>query len=651
MRVHTFGRAHIERRKGPQALAGQLAVHGRCRKDHRHRHAGRIAELVGQHDVTSARAHGVFCLVPDAAQVFAQVVAPRLKRTVDGDGIRVEFGHQLIELRVREERAVEHEDLGLGAGFIQHVLEVPEPRFQAHDAEFAQAVDGRVGDLAEVLAEEVAERAVLVRQNRRRGVIAHGRQGLFRVFGHRCEDLLEVFDGIARCHLTAAQLIAREQGLFLDIAKRFVQLVDLADPFTKGARRGELVLDLGVAEHLAFFDVDRQQLTGAKRAFAHDIRLVLRDHPRLGTRDQHAVTGDDETHGAQAVPVKTGADPAAIGHGQRCGTIPRLHHRVAVGIHVAPCLGQFDRLLGPAFRHQHGFRHRGRTTRAHQDFEHRIQRGRIGRPRGDDRFDIFGHVAKGARGHANLVAFHPVDVTLERVDLAVVGQHAEGLRQPPLREGVGGIALVIDRKRGFKAFVHQVGVEVGNILRQHHALVDDRPAGHRRDVKRRHLSGQRGFLDAATDDVKLALECFLVHALGVGNQDLFDLGTGRIGLFPQNRGVHGHVAPAVDIVAHAQHFGFNDGPAGFLRGKVGARQKDLTDGDQFAFAGAVTGATHLIVEKVDGDLHVDARAVAGLAIGIHRTTVPDRLERLDPVFDNRAAAGAVDVHNKTHPAG
>ena len=210
---------------------------------------------------------------------------------------------------------------------------------------------------------------------------------------------------------------------------------------------------------------------------------------------------------------------------------------------------------------------------------------------------------------------------------------------------------MIDRKRGFKAFVHQVGVEVGNILRQHHALVDDRPAGHRRDVQRWHLSGQRGFLDAATDDVKLALECFLVHALGVGNQDLFDLGTGRVGLFPQNRRIDGHVAPAVDIVAHPQHFGFNDGPAGFLRGKVGARKKDLTDGDQFAFARAVTGATHLIVEKVDGDLHVDARTVAGLAIGIHRTTVPDRLERLDPVFDNRAAAGAVDVHNKTHPAG
>ena len=210
---------------------------------------------------------------------------------------------------------------------------------------------------------------------------------------------------------------------------------------------------------------------------------------------------------------------------------------------------------------------------------------------------------------------------------------------------------MIDRKGGLKAFVHQVGVEVGNILRQHHALVDDRPAGHRRDVEGRHLSGQRGFLDATTDDIKLALECFLVHALGVRNQDLFDLGAGRIGLVAQDRRIHRHVAPAVDIVAHAQHFGFNDGPAGFLRGKVGARQKDLTDGDQFAFAGAVTRAAHLIIEKVDGDLHVNACAVAGFTVRINGPAVPDRLERLDAVFNNRTAAGAIDVHDKADTAG
>ena len=303
MRVHTFSRTHVERGKGPQALAGQLAVHSGCRKDHRHRHAGRIAELVGQHDVTSTGAHGVFGLVPDPAQVFAQVVAAWLEGTVDGDRVRVEFGHQLIKLRVRKKRAVEHKNFCLRAGFVQNVFEVPEPRFQAHDAEFAQAIDGRVSHLAKVLAEEVAERAVLVRQNCRRRVVAHRSQGFFRIFGHRGEDLFKVFDGVACCHLTAAQFVARKQRLFLDIAKRFVQLVDLADPFTKGARRGELVLDFGIAEHFAFFDIDRQQLTGAKRAFAYDIRLVLRHHARFGAGDQHAVSGDDETHRAQTVAV------------------------------------------------------------------------------------------------------------------------------------------------------------------------------------------------------------------------------------------------------------------------------------------------------------------------------------------------------------
>jgi hypothetical protein len=49
--------------------------------------------------------------------------------------------------------------------------------------------------------------------------------------------------------------------------------------------------------------------------------------------------------------------------------------------------------------------------------------------------------------------------------------------------------------------------------------------------------GRGGLLDPAADDVKLALEGLLVHALGVGDDDLLDLGPGRVGLLAQ----HGHI--------------------------------------------------------------------------------------------------------------
>ena len=50
-----------------------------------------------------------------------------------------------------------------------------------------------------------------------------------------------------------------------------------------------------------------------------------------------------------------------------------------------------------------------------------------------------------------------------------MGQHAERLREPPLREGIGGIPLVIDRERALEPLIHQVRVEHCNLLGELHA--------------------------------------------------------------------------------------------------------------------------------------------------------------------------------------
>ena len=651
MRVDTFRRTHVERGKGPQPLADEVTVHRAGRKDHRHRDPVGPAVLIGQHQMARARAHGVFRLGPNPRQPGAEIAVARLKGAVDGHGMHLELRHQFFELRIADEGTVEHEDLGLGAVFVEHVLEVTEARLEAHHPEFAQGIDRRVGDLAKVLAEEVAQRAILAAQDRRGRVIAHRGQRLFPILGHGREDLFQLFDGIARSHLTAAQFGPVKQRLFGDAAKDIIHLGDLADPFAEGLVRRELVLDLGIVEEFALFHIDRDDLPRAKRAFAHDPRLVQWHHPGLGPGDQHAVGGFHIAHRAQAVPVKPGANPAAIGHRQCGGAVPWLHHGVAVGIHVAPCLGQFHRLFRPRFRHQHRLGHRRGAARADQHLEHGIQCGRVAGPRGHDRFDVLGHVAKGSRGHADLMALHPVHVALERVNLTVMGQHAEGLCQPPLREGVGGVALVIDREGADELIVFQVGIEFGNLFGQHHALVDDAAAGHRSDVHLRHLRGDGGFFDATADDIKLTLKCLFVGTFGVGDQDLLNLGPGRIGLFAQHGDVHRHMPPAVDVIAHAEHFGFHDGPAGFLRGKVGARQEDLAHGDQLVLARGVAGAADLLIKEGHRDLHVDARAIAGHPICVNRAAVPDRLERVDPVQHDLAGLLTVDVDHKAHAAG
>ena len=104
-------------------------------------------------------------------------------------------------------------------------------------------------------------------------------------------------------------------------------------------------------------------------------------------------------------------------------------------------------------------------------------------PDGDDWFDIFRHVAKCCRGHSDFVALHPVEIALERVDLSVMGQHAEGLCQPPLRERYWSNSAGDKSQSAFETLIHQVGVENRNLFGQHHPFVDDRAAGQRRRYK------------------------------------------------------------------------------------------------------------------------------------------------------------------------
>jgi hypothetical protein len=109
--------------------------------------------------------------------------------------------------------------------------------------------------------------------------------------------------------------------------------------------------------------------------------------------------------------------------------------------------------------------------------------------------------------------------------------------------------------------------------------------------------------------------------------------------------------PAVDIVPHAQDFGLDNRPAAFLSAKVGARQEDLPHGDQLGHVGFMARPPHLVMKERHRDLHMDTRAIAGLAIGIDGATVPDRLQRVDASFHHAARRLARDCNNQTYAAG
>ena len=77
---------------------------------------------------------------------------------------------------------------------------------QRHHDRLAQRIDRRIGDLRELLAEIVVQRADLVRQHRHRRVIAHGADRLALILGEHADDLVALLGGDAE-HL----LIDRER--------------------------------------------------------------------------------------------------------------------------------------------------------------------------------------------------------------------------------------------------------------------------------------------------------------------------------------------------------------------------------------------------------------------------------------------------------
>ena len=242
------------------------------------------------------------------------------------------------------------------------------------------------------------------------------------------------------------------------------------------------------------------------------------------------------------------------------------------------------------------------------------------------------------------MALHPVLVAADRVDLAIMGEAAERLSQPPLREGVGGIALVEDRDPALEPLVQQVRVEEAEALRQEQPLVDDRPARQRTDVEALDLRRDHRLLDPPADEVQILLELFggLLVGQRPGDHDLLDLGPRRLRLLADHRDVDRHLPPAIDGIAGLDHFGFDDRAARLLRGQVGARQEDHAD-RQPVRQHLVPGRLDRLVEEIE----VDAGPVARLAVGIDRTPVPHRLQRLDRRSDH--AARGVAVRRRDQP--
>ncbi len=77
---------------------------------------------------------------------------------------------------------------------------------------------------------------------------------------------------------------------------------------------------------------------------------------------------------------------------------------------------------------------------------------------------------------------HPIDVPLERVDLAVVGQKPERMGQVPRRKGVGAVPLMHQGQRRDEPLVGQIVIEPLDLVGQQQAFINDHPRRQAGDI-------------------------------------------------------------------------------------------------------------------------------------------------------------------------
>ena len=127
-----------------------------------------------------------------------------------------------------------------------------------------------------------------------------------------------------------------------------------------------------------------------------------------------------------------------------------------------------QRISGPRFGDHHHHRVRERIAPHRQQLERIVERRGVRLTFVDQRPQLGEVVAQHLRRNGAFAGANPVEVAAEGVDLAVVADVAERMREVPRGEGVRREPLVHHRERRHHRLVAQVAVVLSHLMRKQH---------------------------------------------------------------------------------------------------------------------------------------------------------------------------------------
>ncbi len=252
---------------------------------------------------------------------------------------------------------------------------------------------------------------------------------------HGGHQEFEVFLGVTKCLLAIQQSFIGFDGLRLPF--HFIQLhTNGINPLLVRLGGAKLVLQLVVVNNAASFHVDQEHFAGLQAPLLHNLAFWNWQCARFRSHHNQIVFGHDITRWAQAVAVKRGTNLLAIGEGHGGRTVPGFHHGGMVLIEGTAIVVHQGVLL-PRFRHHHHHGLGNRVARHHQQLETVVETGCVGLTFENQGVQLLQIVAQHGALHHAFACAHPVEVAFYGVDFTVVRQHAVGVSQWPLGEGVG----------------------------------------------------------------------------------------------------------------------------------------------------------------------------------------------------------------------
>ncbi len=170
-----------------------------------------------------------------------------------------------------------------------------------------------------------------------------------------------------------------------------------------------------------------------------------------------AIPGDDIARRPQAVSVQDAGSVAAVCQHDTRGTVPRFHMHGVIFIKRAQRAIHRLHVL-PRGRNQQAHRAEQIDTPRQQRLEHIVEAGGVGARHRDQRQGVF-EIGQQRRRELMCTRQRPQAIALNGIDLAVVGEVTERVRQAPLRPGVGGEALMKHAQGRGHALVVQIRIE------------------------------------------------------------------------------------------------------------------------------------------------------------------------------------------------